>query len=267
MQKRTNRLFDSDMAEERHQASFKNGGVRFESKEEDNVRVSQLTVISQEGAQAIGRDVGRYITISFLSDSHIPFEKAKAEIKHALRSLLPQRPSKILAVGLGNRRLTADSIGVRAAEQIVSTTSAKGGLGVFIPRTFGETGIESAEMIRCAVKAFKPDAMIVMDALAASDSARLLRAVELCDTGISPGTGIGKKSIPISSETMEVPTVALGIPTVMRAQSFLRSVSEEGRDISLRGKEDLLVIPSALDEKIRGIALLIGDAINSFFEE
>ncbi len=261
MKKQSARFFDSDLAEERHKASFKNGGVDFEVNTKNGVQVSRLTVTSQEGAKAIGRGEGQYITVSFPFFLPTAFDAVSLEIQDALRALFPKTPSRLLVAGLGNRRLTADSIGVRCAEKVLSSSRT----GVFIPRTFGETGIESADLLRSAVETFAPDGLIVIDALAARDRERLLCAIELCDTGIIPGSGISNKRTPITRETMGVPTIAIGIPTVMRAQSFLKRAEAKRRYID--AAKDLLIIPPNLEEGIHTLSTLIGGAVNNFSEE
>ena len=113
MQKKLPCFFDSDLAEERHKTCFQNGGICFEKQEKGGVTVTHLTVSSKEGTKAIGRDEGRYITVSFPSLNAIASNKILGELKNALRTLVPPNVDRILVVGLGNRRLTADSLGVR----------------------------------------------------------------------------------------------------------------------------------------------------------
>lgn len=264
MQEKSRVFFDSDLAEERHKATFQNGGIDFEKHEKDGVSLTRLTVKTQEGASMIGKGIGRYLTVSTVGAFRFFGESVLGELKGALCELLPKAASRFLIVGLGNRRSTADSIGVRTAENLTASEN----VGIYIPRTEGETGIESALLVKGAVSVFHPDALIVIDALAARESERLLSCAELSDTGISPGTGIGMRRTPISKETMGVFTVAIGIPTVMRAQSFIKSIVGKDSAADIREKaEGLFVIPQALDEGVRAVSAVLSEGIRLFLEE
>ncbi len=256
----------SDLAEERHAASFRSGGVLFSRRNRDGIGISELKIVTEEGAEAIGRGIGRYITVSFPAPSLLNAELSHAvtqEIAQALMALLPERHTRLLIVGLGNRHLTPDSLGVRVAESIESVSDEGHALAVLIPGTAGETGMESAALIRAAVSVARPDAVILIDALAAAEPARLLAAAELCDTGLSPGTGVRAEGTNVNAAFLGVPTVAIGVPTVMRVGALLRHISAEMK----RPPEGLWVVPSALDAGIKLIAALLGEAIHTVFKE
>ncbi len=259
-------LTESDLAEERHAASFRSGGVLFSRRSREGIGISDLRIVTQEGAEAIGRGIGRYITVSFPAPSLLTAKLSRAvaqEIAQALRTLLPERRARLLIVGLGNRHLTADALGVRTAEGIECLSEEGRALSVLIPGTAGETGMESASLIRAAVSVARPDAVILIDALAAADPARLLAAAELCDTGLSPGTGVRGSGVAVDAALLGVPTVAIGVPTVMRIGALLRHLSADAE----RPPEGLWVVPSALDAGIKLIAALLGEAIHTVFEE
>ena len=255
-------FWESDLAEERHGTAFCEGGIRFERWERGGIRGSELYVLSSEGVKAVGRDVGRYTTLSFpplTAMSATLWRNLICETVKGLSTHLPQKPSRLLVVGLGNRHLTADALGVRIAEAL----HAGKRLSVFVPRTEGETGLSSALLIKAAVEAAKPDAVLLIDALAGGDPARLLSAIELCGTGLAPGSGVRGERAAINEGLLGVPTVALGVPTVMRAEALLRRSGVE----TSSNAEGLWVIPSALDAGIGLLASLIGEAIHVFCDE
>ena len=254
--------WESDLAEERHAAAFCEGGIRFERWEKGYIRGSELYVLSEDGVKAVGREVGRYTTLSFP-----PLPRMSASLWHdlvgeivkGLKTHLPPSPSRLWAVGLGNRHLTADALGVRTAEAL----HADERLSVFIPRTKGETGLSSVSLIKAAVTAAKPDAVLLIDALAGSDPERLLTAAELCNTGLAPGSGVRGEKTAINEALLGVPTASLGVPTVMRAGALLRRAGAK----DTRGTEGLWVIPSALDAGIGLLASLLGEAIQAFCDK
>lgn len=266
-------LYDTDLAEERRSATFKDGGVLFSERWNGAVRVSELTVTTEKGASAIGRDVGRYLTASFPSPTLLPRAVRavlEEELAHSLRTLLPVRLKKLLILGLGNRFLTADSIGVRTAEKTESAIADAEEcdmprVTVFVPGTYGQTGMETQEIARAAVSVSQADAVLLLDALAARDKSRLLSAVELCNTGIAPGTGVGNRREPLTEQTLGVPTVAVGIPTVMRAGAFLGAALEKrdngGEKTLLRCADGLFVVPSGLDYGVEVLSDVISHAI------
>ena len=266
MTKQAHIPIDSDLAEERQRASFCEGGIAYTKRESDGVRVSDLTVLTPQGAQAIGREAGRYITVSYPEPilSASLRERVMREIVEAYRELFPSTVRSLLVVGLGNARLTADSLGHTAASYVIPTASKTGRLSVFLPGTEGQTGVESAALLRSALSAYEPDALLVIDALAASEEGRLLRAIELCDTGIHPGAGIGEGRSAIDARSMGVPTVAVGVPTVMRVGALL---DRFGIERSAHPKEALFITPSLLDIGIGAVSHLLADTVHRFFEE
>ena len=256
-----------DLAEERHEARFCEGGVRFTKRSEDGITVSELSILTQEGAETIGRGIGRYITVSHPSVHMLQAAKLHAvsnEMVGALKTLLPHTPRKLLVAGLGSHDLTADSLGVKAISRMRSERGEAEWLLTSALGTEAETGIESAAHLRALVRECKPDAVLVIDALATADETRLLRAIELCDTGISPGSGIGERKSAINADTMGAPTVAIGVPTVMRVSSLLRrySISKDRHPSS-----PLFVTPALLDLGVLSAAHLIADTIHAYFKE
>ena len=265
-------FYESDLAEERHTADFLDGGILFLEEKHSEVRLTRLTVTSETGARAIERPVGRYLTVSFPRAfllSPTLCEEGAQRIADALDELLPKHALQILVLGLGNRHLTADSIGPLCADALSEAGLPKG-VAVFSPGTMGQTGLPSVKLARAAIAAHGADALVLIDALAGRDRQRLLCAVELCDTGLSPGTGVGNRTDAIRESTVGVPTVAVGIPTMMRGAVLLKNelsrlkISDGGEGAERR-LEGLFVVPSSLDEDIKEMTRLITYAFSLFF--
>ncbi len=253
-------LGESDLAAERHALLRHARGTRYREAGVGEIRFSLLQV-SAEGAAALGRPAGRYLSLHFPSPPlWLPGsrEALGEALLAALLYFFPTPPDRLLVAGVGNRRLTADSLGPLAAEGVEATAVLPPGVrqalsptasavGVCVPDVFARTGIESVATVKAAKESFFADALLVFDALAASDSERLLTTVELCDSGTVPGSGVKNSRHALSPASLRVPVVAVGVPCVMR----------------LRG--GLFVVPEALEEGVRALASVLADTTNLFF--
>lgn len=264
--------FDSDLAEERHAASFKGGGVLFSQKKEGAVFLTDIRITNKEGEAALGRARGRYLTLSFDTPSLLLPKQSEHlihSIANALCELLPPF-HRLLILGLGNRRLEADCIGVLCAEGVVTIPDEVFSLS---PGTLGQTGLEVASLTRALCEAFGTDAVLAVDALAAREKDRLLRAVEISNTGIAPGRGVGNARTALTEETVGACVIALGVPTVMRATTFLKQAllsagapckeAEEGASAG-RG---LFTTSAHLDEDVEALAHILSKAITQAIEK
>ena len=208
-------------------------GIETEESVTGDVVVTRIRVTDERGERAVGKPVGEYITVSFpaLTD-RVPAKGAAYEaIRDGIAGMLPE-DGPVLVAGLGNRAITPDALGPRAADRIPATrhiaaelerSAGYSGLrptAVFPAGVLGQTGIESAELIRALCGAAKPSAVIVIDALAAREVSRLGRTVQICDTGISPGAGVGNRRPEITEKTVGAPVISLGIPTVTDAATL-----------------------------------------------
>lgn len=243
--------------------------------ERDGVSVSRIKITNSEGEKALGRPAGNYITVEFpdiLSVSAA--EKIKSAVAYELKALLPKRRGLILAVGLGNPDVTPDCIGPFCARRIFATRhippklAATAGLeglsevAVLTPGVTGQTGMEAAELIRAAVKALSPIALLVIDALAARSTARLFKTVQLCDTGIAPGSGVNNARSELSLATMGVPVIALGIPTVIDSDTL----TEELTGMAPAFENRLFVTPKEVDLLTRRASELLAETVNSVLQ-
>lgn len=219
-----------------------------------------------------GLNIGSYVTISF--DKFTPDDvrgEVHSAIKTELLSLI-KNSENVLVVGLGNRNITPDAIGPKVVEGIFSTRhiekAVAESVGLKGLRTvsaiatgvLGQTGIEAAEQILGTVQRIKPSAVIVVDALAARDISRLGCTVQLTDSGIRPGSGVGNSRAEISEKTLGVPTVAIGVPTVVDAATFAEDIVKR-EYLDPKGCS-LMVTSRDIDSMITYSAKAIAHAIN-----
>ncbi len=222
-------------------------------------------MLNENGEKEIGKPVGTYITVdvpSFVNDTDI-FDGRLKKISGILKNLLPAECDNVLVAGLGNMDITADALGPKTNSYVLATRHISSDLrremgfenlkSVSTVRTgvLGETGIESAEIIKGIVNVINPSCVIAVDALASSSAERLGTTVQLSDTGIFPGSGVGNHRFEISEKTLGVPVVSIGIPTVVST-----GVIKGANDNSM------FVTPREIDKVTEQGAKLIGMSIN-----
>lgn len=266
------------------------GGTCRTKEESDGVRVERLTLDAREGA-AIGRAPGHYVTISFGApwlfgedEKRRCTDAVARELRGLLDALLPSAARRrILCAGLGNRRLTSDAIGPAVLSKVTVTghlpdgpllDALTGGVRVFAltPGVCGDTGIESARQTKSVCACCTPDVMIVVDALAAGAVDRLCTTVQLCDTGIAPGSGVGNDRPAFDAAYFGVPVVALGVPTVVDAPSFFHSyLRSAGLDpealppsllAALKKDRSFFVSPKEIDAAVETLGDILAEAID-----
>lgn len=210
-------------------------GVRSEEYTVGGVKVSRVHIVTPEGGAAMGKPLGRYVTVEapkmWLSSPE-EFEGCARAAARELGALLPQGDGAVLVVGLGNRHITPDALGPLVVKYTMVTRHLKEQMSQWFegsgfrqvaamaPGVLGQTGIESAEIIRGVVERMKPDAVIAVDALASRRLSRLASTIQISDTGISPGSGIGNRRAAINSDFLGVPVVSVGTPTVVDAATL-----------------------------------------------
>lgn len=202
------------------------------------------------------------------------FEDVEKSIFLCLEKLLPKKRESVLVVGLGNREIISDCVGPFTAEKILATRHIVGdfadkiglkglkSVSVITPSVLGKTGIEAAEIVLSIVKKIKPDAVIVIDALCAKKPENLFSVIQLCDSGISPGSGVKNARKELSFNTLGVPTVAIGVPTVVEAQSLMGNCFD-GREEKF---ENLLLTPKDTDLLSHRISEILSTSINLFLQ-
>ncbi|MDD3692315.1 MAG: GPR endopeptidase [Oscillospiraceae bacterium] len=272
--------FRTDLAIEAVKAApeTKLPGIRQESQQIEDIKLTKIYIENEQGEKELGRPKGTYITAELppLSDDEENMEQKATVLGAELRSLLPEQGT-VLVVGLGNQSVTPDALGPRSAGMVLATRHIEGefarstGLdklrsaAVFVPGVLGQTGVESSEMVRGICGIVKPAAVIVIDALAARSVERLGCTVQICDTGIAPGSGVGNNRIALNRETLGVPVIGLGVPTVVDARTVAMDLTgreESGEQVTPRGSE-MMVTPREIDLIIRRASNLIAMMVNA----
>ena len=250
-------------------------GVVLEEKlvEEERIKVTKVVIRNRKGAQAMGKPMGTYITLEMMGRAEEIGEKAvfqslrKITAKQLRKMIskicenepLPggekERPG-ILVAGLGNREATPDSLGPR----VVKNVSACASLCAVSPGVMAQTGMETYDILAGIIEKVKPSILVVVDALAARNTARLMRTIQITDTGICPGAGIGNYRKALNKENIGIPVIAIGVPTVVDARTLCADLS--GAEAALPDGEELFVTPRDIDSRVRDSARLVGYAVN-----
>lgn len=264
-------------------------GIDFDEEVLDHLTVSHLIISTKEASDIIGKPLGKYVTIGFINPHIMTDEQLKAlentlcgVIREFMYRLCP-RCRSVLSVGLGNMDITADSIGPRCLSSITVTRHVKEHdpklferlchleTSAVTPGVLGQTGFESAGLILSAVKLASPDLVVVIDALAAKSPDRLTCTIQLCDSGISPGSGVKNHRQAINQELLGIPVIAIGVPTVVDASSIIFDALEKSGiqklspelETELEKKRDFFVSPKDIDESVKILCSVISNAINS----
>jgi len=265
----------------------------------NNIRVSTLIIKDEKGAKAMQKPVGTYITIEApdINKSDDDYHrKVSDEIAKQLRKLAGDlKKEEILVVGLGNRDVTPDALGPMVVDNLFITRhlikeygdefkerNKLGSISAISPGVMAQTGMETVEIIKGIVKETKPKLLIVIDALASRSVNRLNTTIQLTDTGINPGSGVGNNRKAINEESVGTKVIALGVPTVVDAftivadtiSSYMQTggFSEEDIDkflgeVRSQQIENMFVTPKNIDESIKLISYTVSEALNSCFAQ
>ena len=239
-----------------------------EYDKEREIRVTTVRIETENGAKTMGKPVGTYLTIEAPNLSS-PDEGIHREVSEELakylievmKKIIPEseHDKEVLVIGLGNRQATPDALGPYVADNLNVTRHIVKEYGKYaaleemncvvsaiVPGVMAQTGMETAEIIKGVVRETKPDLLIVIDALAARNSRRLNRTIQIADTGINPGSGVGNYRNAITKETIGGPVIAIGVPTVVDAVTIVSDTMEN--------------LLSALEtsESLKGVGLVLG---------
>ena len=269
--------FRTDLALERHEL-IKNSapeGVEHSQYKDNNIIFTKIKVINEKGSENLGKPIGTYITAeipSLVLSSPVDEELIDSMAKE-LRGLLPESGT-VLVAGLGNTDITPDAIGPESVSMILATRHLSRELAEsigldslrpvagFTPGVLGRTGVETAESIRGIAETVKPSAVIVIDALAARRLSRLGNTIQMSDTGISPGSGVGNARSEISEKTLGVPVISVGIPTVVDAQTLVNDLTDNEKEISRKENREMIITPREIDLVVERASKLIGLSVN-----
>jgi len=286
--------------------------------EEKEIHITTVRIDTENGAKIMKKPVGTYVTLE-APDLAVPDEEYHSEVAMELATVLGRFLRKIselenkdysvLVVGLGNRKVTPDALGPNVVDNLNITRHVVKEYGKYamgedevrlisaiVPGVMGQTGMESVEIIRGIVKETSPDIIIAIDALAARSSKRLNRTIQITDTGINPGSGVGNHRNAITKDTVGVPVIAIGVPTVVDAATIVNDTMEnllmaletsetlKGVGVVMQGysatekyelvKElispnlnGLFVTPKDIDETVKSISYTISEALNYLFSK
>lgn len=275
-------------------------GVTVEEDYHDDseVRITRVVIESKNSARILGKPMGVYLTLEAPAMA-LPDEdyhkEISAELARQLRNVIPgvEKEPSVMVVGLGNRDVTADSLGPNVVDNLVITRHMVKEFGkaaynkshvpvisALVPGVMAKTGMESAEIIKGVVEKTKPDVVLVVDALAARSTKRLNRTIQITNTGIHPGSGVGNYRNSITEEILGVPVIAVGVPTVVDAATIVGDVFQRmfaGMEAELRELQEeiqssmgeiynMYVTGKDVDYEIRQISHIICDAINEALE-
>ncbi len=263
---------------------------------EKDIQVTTVKILTENGAKVMRKPVGTYITME-APNMTVPDEDYQIGIAEELAEYLKEllniekKEYTALVVGLGNRDVTPDALGPHVVEELHVTRHIIKEYGKYAmdereshmvsaiaPGVMAQTGMESSEIIKGIVNEIKPDFVIAIDALAARNTKRLNRTIQIADTGINPGSGVGNHRAGITKETLGVPVIAIGVPTVVDAATIVRDTMEsmlENMDSPEKYETvnqliaphlyGMFVTPKDIDETIARLGLLISEALNILF--
>jgi spore protease len=290
-------------------------GIHTEVKEEEGMKITKIDVETEEGAQSLGKLPGHYITIEALGlrnknsvlQNNVSTRFAKEFIAF-LQHLNISPEAKVLIIGLGNLNVTPDALGPLVVENVLVTrhyfqlmpdkvNPGYRQVSAIAPGVLGTTGIESSEIVQSIVEKSKPDLVIAIDALASRSLQRVNTTIQIADTGIHPGSGIGNKRKGLTKELLGVPVIAIGVPTVVFASTIVNSSIDlmiahfrqqtnhsnqilgmldqlqEAERLELVREvlnplgHDLLVTPKEIDQFIEDVANIIASGLNAALHE
>lgn len=211
-------------------------GVSVQVEEKENYSITRVEVLNRNGMDKIKKPIGNYITIDVpglnKTDEDLKDEISQTLAKEILSLGLNQPNSKILIIGLGNWNISPDALGPKVVERVLvtrqyfinynkETDETMANVSAIAPGVMGMTGIESIDIVKGIVDKIRPDLVIAVDALASRKMDRISTTIQLSDTGITPGGGVGNKRMSLNRETLGVPVLSIGIPTVVNAATIV----------------------------------------------
>lgn len=275
--------FRTDLAVEaieNHKTAAALPHVRQSDRTLEGFAVHEVRILSGDAAREIGKPQGRYLTLeldALIRREEDAFPRACKALSTLLRELLPHpNDGPVLIAGLGNRMITPDAIGPQTADHVIATRHLIAQspaifadwrpVSALAPGVLGQTGVETGEVICGVLDRVRPAAVIAVDALAAGRLSRLLRTVQLADTGITPGAGVGNARAALNKETLGVPVIAVGVPTVVDGATLAHEISSQLGQPDCEALDDLsqpvMITTRDIDREVADISRMIGYAVN-----
>lgn len=266
-------------------------GIRMKTRidTENHIKETRIMIENEKGSKQLGKPIGTYITLecSDMQENDKGYHEEMSEaLAEQLQLLMPNK-KKILVAGLGNRNVTPDSLGPYAIDHLFITShlmkhgyyeNTRDVRGV-VPGVMAQTGMETSEILRGIIKETEPEVLIAIDALSARSSNRLNSTIQICDTGIQPGSGIGNHREGMNEKTMGIPVIAIGVPTVIGVSTIIydalepfvkqETISEKERyhfayEMVNTPFAKMFVTPKNIDEAVKRISFTISEGLNQW---
>lgn len=264
-------------------------GVALKREEKDGVTVATLEIRTDAGSKTMGKEKGTYITVELEEENE---EAVIRELVQQMKQLSGGKNDKCFILGLGNREITPDALGPLTIDKVLVTRHLIREFGsemkkkyhfseaqALAPGVMAQTGMEMQEIVKGIVDKTAPDIVFVVDALAARSMHRLGRTIQLTDTGISPGAGVGNNRKELNRRTLGVDVIAIGVPTVVDAETIVEDYMEAGlekSDLTAQEKKQFMqhiknekmkgmfMTGQDVDQKVRRMSRVLSDALNQF---
>ncbi len=254
--------------------------VRQSDRTIEGFSVHEVHILSDDAAHKIGKPQGHYLTLeldALIHREEDAFPRACKALSTLLRGLLPRsNDGPVLIAGLGNRMITPDAIGPQTVDHIIATRHLVSQspeifadwrpVSALAPGVLGQTGVETGEIISGILDRVRPSVVIAVDALAAGRLSRLLRTVQLADTGITPGAGVGNARAALNQDTLGIPVIAIGVPTVVDGATLAHEISAQLDHPDCEALADLsqpvMITTRDIDREVADISRMIGYAVN-----
>ena len=252
-------------------------GVEADDSTREGFPVTTVRILDQAGQDALGKPPGTYITLTLdglQRREEDSFGRAVRALAAELSTLLPEsvENAPVLVAGLGNRSITPDAIGPKVHEHTLVTrhliSHAPEHFGAFrsvaslATGVLGTTGVESGQLVSSLCADLRPACVIAVDALASRSVSRLCRTIQLADTGITPGSGVGNHRFALTRESLGIPVIAIGVPTVVDAATLAADLLDSQNPPDLGTEKNLLVTPKDIDSQVKDLSKVIGYGIN-----
>lgn len=264
--------FRTDLAIELSEGLAESSGIQTRTSEQNGIKITKTQVLDSRGEKALQKPRGTYITIETkdFNSGEIVDTALSDILADQLARLIPS--GNALVCGIGNEQITPDAFGPKCIMHILATRHIGEELAKSIgfenlrsvsaisPGVLGQTGIEICEILRAITKELKPDFVIAIDALASRSLTRLGKTIQICSSGIVPGSGVHASRQEISEHTLGVPVIAVGVPTVVDANTLVNDIA--GTDTNYSGASQMMVTPKEIDLLILRASRLVSHSIN-----